>query len=129
MSHDQVQLTDVVGTRPTITLKMDCITEPLPFPLVCKGCGAMLRFKLAKGSSYYRYHHPKIDPRRPTGRCPIGICYTIEPEFAARVSYRVVTAERGGLETDTVLNRLAEVHHVLTWSTHSEWFVRTILKP
>ena len=124
MPYDHVLLTDTVGTRPTIEVKMDSITEPLPFPVICSGCGAEMRFKPIRRGGYYRYRHPPLN-----GRCPIGICYTVPPEFVARVAYRVATEERGGHETDTVLDRLAEVDHLLTFSTHAEWSVRTILRP
>lgn len=123
MSYDWVVPTDVVGTRPTIQLKMDSVVEALPFPVLCEGCGAVMRFKPTHGG-YYRYRHPKLN-----GRCPIGICYTIDPDFVARVAYRVATERRGGLDTDTVLDRLAEVARVLTRSTHTEFFASVILKP
>lgn len=123
MPDRPMQLTDVVGTRPTIEVKLDSITEPLPFPVICRGCGAELRFKLTHGG-YYRYQHPKLN-----GRCPIGICYTIPPEFAARVAYRTATQERGGRETDTVFDRLAEVDRVTTSSTYAEWTASATLKP
>lgn len=120
MALDWITLTDRVGERERVEIAFGSVTEPLPFPVYCGGCGIKMPFGNWYGG--YRYKHPA------KGECPIRVRFSIRADFAAQVACNVVTRLRGGDPNDTVLDRLQHVDHVRGFYYADQWIALAILK-